>query len=279
MLRIITLMENHPSENKALKNEHGLSFYIEAQGIKLLFDCGGGEGFLYNARKLGTDLRRLDGVVLSHNHYDHAAGYRDLMESGNPCQVLYTGKGFFERKYASSDGLKFCDLSSGLDQAFLKERGIEQRVCNGSFRLAEGVWLEGDFQRSHSFETIPGRFFRQTDRGMEPDGFWDEICLTAETRQGLVMVAGCSHPGILNMAKTVMERHKRPVWAVLGGTHLVEADEKRINATMDELEAMGTKVLAICHCSGEKALGAAEGHPGLKLCQLSVGDTMVLDPW
>lgn len=277
MLRIITLMENQPSENKALKNEHGLSLYIEAQGTRLLFDCGPGDGFLYNARKLGVDLRGLDGVALSHNHYDHAAGYRDLIEGGSPCRVLYTGEGFFERKYASADGLKFCDLSSGLEESFLAERGIKRQVCGDSLQVGEGLWLEGNFKRAHAMETIPERFFKRTKRGMERDGFSDEICAAAETERGLILIAGCSHPGILNMVKTVMERHKKPVWAVLGGTHLVEADKERIHATMDELEAMGTRLLAICHCSGDKALETAKSHPGLTLCKLSVGDTMDFD--
>ena len=92
MLKITALMENRPSANRALINEHGLSLIIENNGHRILFDCGQGRHFIDNAHRLGISLSDLDAVVLSHGHYDHAAGFRDLIESGIEVPVLYIGE-------------------------------------------------------------------------------------------------------------------------------------------------------------------------------------------
>ena len=75
MVCITALMDNLPSENKALVNEHGLSYLIQRGEERILFDCGAGEAPWRNAHKLGLSVSELDAVVLSHSHYDHAAGY------------------------------------------------------------------------------------------------------------------------------------------------------------------------------------------------------------
>ena len=76
MLQITALMDNRLTGRKDLLCEHGLSMFVSCQGKGILFDCGSSEKTLYNAKKLGIDLRKLDAVVLSHSHYDHAGGFR-----------------------------------------------------------------------------------------------------------------------------------------------------------------------------------------------------------
>ena len=82
MVRVTALMDNDASENKALVNEHGLSYLLEGPDFRILFDCGSGPHPWVNAHRLGLDVAKLDAVVLSHSHYDHAAGFRDLLEQG-----------------------------------------------------------------------------------------------------------------------------------------------------------------------------------------------------
>ena len=77
MLRVTALMDNDASENKALINEHGLSYLLEGPDFRILFDCGSGAHPWVNAHRLGLDVAGLDAVVLSHSHYVHAAGFCD----------------------------------------------------------------------------------------------------------------------------------------------------------------------------------------------------------
>ena len=82
----------------------------------------------------------------------------------------------------------------------------------------------------------------------------------------------CSHPGILNMIETVHERLNRPVYAVFGGTHLVEADEARVKSTVEQLCGMGLKILGLSHCSGAQAESCIHGLGGVHSCHMAVGD-------
>lgn len=276
MVRITALMDNEPSEHKALINEHGLSYLVEGQSFRFLFDCGSGPHPWANAHRLGLDVAGLDAVVLSHSHYDHAAGYRDLLEQGLGSRVLYTGPHFFEPKFAA-DGLRCTDLSAGFGMDFLAARGVEHRTVEGLAQPAPGVWLAGDFPRVHEFETIPERFVRRTADGFVRDDFCDEICMAIDTPEGLAVLVGCSHPGILNMVEHVCSVLNRPVMGVFGGTHLMEADSARIDATIDALHARGLKVLGLSHCSGRAAECAAGLRDGLRGCHLAVGDSVFLE--
>ena len=111
-MKLSVLFENAPGENKSLEYGHGLSILIEFDGRKILFDTASGPAFLRNAKRMGIDLSDLDAVMLSHSHYDHASGFRDLLEEGFEVPSLFVGKGFFDKKYKKR-GCVYSDLSAG----------------------------------------------------------------------------------------------------------------------------------------------------------------------
>ena len=276
MIRITALMDNLPSENKALVVEHGLSFLLEAPGYRMLFDCGAGARPWENAHRLGLDVKHVDAVALSHSHYDHAAGFRDLLESGCTCRTLYTGPHFFEPKFAF-DGVKWTDLSAGFTPSFLQVYQIDHVVVNGCREIFPHVYLVGDFPRVHPMETIPKRFVRQTENGFVADDFPDEICLVLEVKEKLYVLCGCSHPGILNMIARVHALFGKPVVSVFGGTHLKEADDERIQATIHELCDAGLQTLGLSHCSGERTDQLLKATAAAKGCHLGTGDCVFIE--
>ncbi|MDD3921384.1 MAG: MBL fold metallo-hydrolase [Eubacteriales bacterium] len=271
MIKLTCLMDNMPSENKALRAEHGLSLYIETEDASFLFDCGSGESTVFNAHKLGIDLKNVRFTVCSHSHYDHAAGFRDMAEQGMGGKTLYTGEGFFERKYANN-APKYTDLSCGFTADFLQQQGISQQVITGCEKIVPGVYAIGGFSRGVAFETVPKRFVKGTLQALTPDLFDDEICLAIDTEQGIVIVVGCSHPGILNIANTVYARMQKPIYAILGGTHLVEAEPLRIQKTVAALKEMGLAILGLSHCSGTLAEEMVKQDAAVQCCHLAVGD-------
>lgn len=276
MLSLTALMDNKPTEHKALIAEHGLSLHVQYGNRRLLFDCGSGANPLRNAHRLGVDLKDLDAVILSHSHYDHAAGFRDLTESGLGSRDLYTGPNFFEAKYAKN-GVRFTNLACGFDAGFLEENGIRHHEVRGMEELFPGVWLISGFPRVHSFETIPERFVRRTEAGFVTDDFGDEVCMALEIEGGLAVLVGCSHPGILNMMTQVSRLLGKPIRAVFGGTHLVEADENRIRETIRSLREMGLEILGLSHCSGDAADCAICADPSIQGCHLGTGDCIFFD--
>jgi 7,8-dihydropterin-6-yl-methyl-4-(beta-D-ribofuranosyl)aminobenzene 5'-phosphate synthase len=121
-------------------------------------------------------------------------------------------------------------------------------------RLYENVFLFKNFARRTAYEEVNPKFFLQTEAGYEPDLFVDEIALGIVTQAGLVLVAGCSHVGIVNMLEHVKEHLRLPVTAVIGGTHLVEAGNERLMKTVEALKTHGVRTIAVSHCTGEAGM-------------------------
>ena len=276
MVSITALMDNKPTEHKALIAEHGLSLFVEYNGRRILFDCGSGVNPQHNAHRLGVDLKDLDAVIISHSHYDHAAGFRDLTENGLGSRALYTGLQFFEPKYAAN-GVRYTNLACGFDKMFLEDHSICHHEVDGVEEIFPGVWLISGFPRIHSFETIPDRFVRLTAEGFVTDDFGDEVCMALEIQGGLAVLVGCSHPGILNMMTQVRQQLKKPIRAVFGGTHLVEADAGRIETTVSRLQEMGLEILGLSHCSGDAADCAICARTDIQGCHLGTGDSVFFD--
>ena len=275
MLKITALMENRSSANRALVNEHGLSLIIEKNGHRILFDCGQNHHFIDNAHRLGISLSDLDAVVLSHGHYDHAAGFCDLAESGGSVPVLYIGRDFFDRKY-SRKGMRFSDLSPGWDEDFALSHCVSLKTIDSYMEILPGVAAVSDFERIHEEETIPERFVRERAGKIIHDDFHDEIVLCIDTDEGVVIITGCSHPGIMNIFDTVHERLGRNIVGIIGGMHLSEADEKRSERTFSYLRESGVDFIVPCHCSGERAAELASEVFGEKCAGLSVGESLFL---
>ena len=281
-MKITALMDNLAAENKAVTAEHGLSLFFEGDGFRVLFDSGQSALTMQNAESLGIDLRKVDTVVLSHSHYDHARGLRHMLDAGLAGHRLIVGEHFFEKKYAGT-GDEASDLSCGFDREYLKEKGIEVLTCSDCLEVAPGLWAVGNFPRVNAFEIIPARFtkapgtFSADGRPvLVPDDFSDEICLAAETPDGLCVFVGCSHPGIVNIIRHVHKRLGKQVIGVYGGTHLKDADDARIYRTVRLLKEMGLKTIGFSHCSGTRAEEIAAEDPDVTSCHLAAGEVLVL---
>ena len=269
---ITTLIENSGSEHRSIKTEHGLSFYIQTPETSLIFDCSATENLLYNATKLNIDLNKAKLVVCSHSHYDHSGGYPDVVRSTG-VRRLITGQEFFEPKYAY-DGKKYTYLGAGFGREFLEKYNVVHQTCGDLMQISGDCWLIGSFNRTHEIETIPKRFVRKTPEGFVFDDFPDEICLAIRSGEGLAVILGCSHPGILNILETVIQRLGKPIFSVWGGSHLMEADDKRIIYTIAEMKKMGVRRMGFSHCSGEEVISHCSEDPELICGGLSTGDSV-----
>jgi len=252
-VKITTLIENSAGEHLALKMEHGISFYIEKDDHKILFDTGQTGTFLENAEQLRVDLRDLESVVLSHGHYDHSGGIRSLSQLTTGFK-LYMGQGFFDEKYGFKNN-SYEYLGNNFDEKFLQERGITyQFVDQPLLEISPGVYVVTQFPRKHQDEVINPRFKVMKNGSFQADPFDDEVLLVVDTEEGLVVLLGCSHPGMKNMLDAVTEHIKRPIYAVLGGTHLVESSDSSRGKSISYLDNDSLKVIGVSHCTGQVAL-------------------------
>lgn len=247
-----------PSASLELIAEHGLSFLIEKDGHSLIFDTGKSGAFVTNSKMLGLHLDKAEALVISHGHYDHGGGIRALIEEAQYRGSLWTGSGFFDAKW-SEESLKPRFLGLDVNEAFLASNGITHHTLEnsslGSHReILPGIFIVGNFLRSHTEEIIAPRFTVERGGKRHADSFCDEICVVVDTPQGLVVVLGCAHPGIMNMLDTIQAVFGKSLYAVLGGSHLVEANEERIQKTGAYLKTCGAKFFALGHCTGTPAL-------------------------
>ena len=268
---LTTLIENHPDPEEKLNYEHGLSILIEGEETTILMDTGQSGAFYDNAMALGKDLRSIDCLVISHAHYDHAGGFLRLVrEQGAPDHV-YVGKNFFRKAYHNKEGrLKF--IGCKFDRKMCEDLRIPvEEIREDSREIAEGVCLHRNFLQLTDYEVLNANFLWQEEeiscgpfgRCMDsldyrPDIFEDEIAITLETKEGLVVICGCSHPGVMNILKTIMKRTGKRIYGVIGGTHLVEAKKDRVEKTIEELKELGICFLAVSHCTGDKNLAILE---------------------
>ena len=143
--RITTLIENSQGENLSLETEHGLSFLIEKNSHKVLFDTGQSGAFIENAHKLGLTLNDLEFVAISHGHYDHSGGFRRFSEI-NQALTLITGKNFFGLKYAT-DGISHEYLGNNFDETFLEYKRIRHLTAEKAIEEILPVRFSGERQR------------------------------------------------------------------------------------------------------------------------------------
>lgn len=252
-VKITTLIENSPGEHYALKTEHGLSFFIEKDGHSLLFDTGQTGAFLKNAEQLRVDLHSVETVVLSHGHYDHSGGFRALTELTTDFRLLL-GTGFFQEKYGVKNSA-YQYLGNNFDENFLREQNITyQFVDQPLLEVLPGISVVAHFPRKYEDEVINPRFKVLKDGSFQADPFDDEMSLVVDTAEGVIVLLGCSHPGMKNMLDAVAQRIERPIYGVLGGTHLVESNENSLEMSMKYLEKESLQVIGVSHCTGQKAM-------------------------
>ena len=252
-MKITTLIENHSRERDDLHTEHGLSLYIETDSKNILFDTGQSGNFIDNAKDLDVDLKGLDYVIISHGHYDHSGGLERLIKEINPNIKLYLGNGFFNRKYRLSGEDDYRYIGNFFDEEFLKKNNtlikyVDENITN----ITESLSIFTNFNRNEEFENTNQDMYLKEDGEYKKDLFLDEIAIGIKTAKGLVVIVGCSHVGIVNILETIIERTGMNIYALIGGTHLVQEDDDKINKVIEYLKEKKIKVIGACHCTGKQ---------------------------
>ncbi len=249
----ITLLVNNQA-TEGLLAEHGLAVWIESAGRRLLFDTGQGSALGSNAETLGVDLRTTDTLVLSHGHYDHTGGVPRVVEQAPSVQV-YAHPSATTQRYSIRKGSTKSIAMPGPTRLALEGLSSERvHWLTEPLELMHGLGIASHIPRFTEYEDAGGPFFTD-DAGAHPDPIDDDLALWIATNRGLVVVVGCSHAGLINTLQHALRSSGEPkLHAVLGGFHLAEASEARLDRTMSALAAFAPDIIVPCHCTGDAAV-------------------------
>jgi len=270
----VTILSTMLSENDI--GEWGFSALVEADGNRVLVDTGNHpETVLENARRLNIDLASVKDVILTHNHDDHVGGLltlrREYMKT-NPAALsrVHVAKGIFYSR-PTDDG-------KGEDNAMIaiakqyRETGGEIIEHDTAGEIFPGLWLTGPVPRVFPERNWSVKGKVQTPAGLVEDNIPEDQSLVINTAQGLVLISGCGHAGVINtLTFAENEFPKTPVLAAIGGFHLFPATDAQLDWTSDKLKEFGVSYLVGAHCTGIESVYHLRQRLGLTRSSAVVG--------
>ncbi len=246
------LVDNNTLIDRYFLAEPGLSFLVEADGVRVLFDTGYSDIFLANARKLGLDLSHLDYLALSHGHEDHTWGlealvrlYVELEREKRPFHRPFLVA--HPKTFLSIRGDTFAEAGALMSEQKLA-RHFTVRLGTEPRWLSENLVYLGEIPRHYTFEgTLT---FGRKEGEATDDAVPEDSALAYRSPSGLIVITGCAHSGICNTvehARTICGDSR--VRDVVGGFHLQHPPQEQLKRTLAYFETLGAGAVHACHCT------------------------------
>lgn len=217
----------------------GVSFLVNH---RILFDTGEkAEALVHNITGMAVDFSSLDGVVISHDHWDHTGGLRAALET-RPGINVYSCPGFSE------------EFKKGV-----KAQGGRLIENSGFAEIAKNIFVTGEILGDYKGQPMP------------------EQALVARTDKGLTVITGCAHPGIVRMLEQVRAQFPEDrFYAVFGGFHLMKTSSEELRAIVRVFKSLGVRKAGPTHCSGAQAQRAFQKEYGDDLLSVRAGEILAI---
>ena len=263
-MKLVVLVENNTYIDQYYYGEPGVSYYIEDEDTKLLWDVGYSDLFLRNANALGINLEKINIIAISHGHDDHTRGLKHFFKQiyKNDISVIAHPDAFKEK---IKDNLK---IGSPIFEDKLKEK-CNLVLSKEPIKVSKNITFLGEIPQTNNFENRKAIGKQIIDGTSIDDYLMDDTALVYKREKGIYIITGCSHSGICNIIEYAKEVSKdNRVLGVIGGFHLFEVTEQ-VYKTIDFLKQNNLKDVYACHCTSFDV--KAEIHKVLPVKEVGVG--------
>jgi 7,8-dihydropterin-6-yl-methyl-4-(beta-D-ribofuranosyl)aminobenzene 5'-phosphate synthase len=228
--------------------------------------------------ELGHEMRSIDGIILSHGHYDHCGGLLPLLnEIGS--RPVYAHSQIFSKRFWQGQHEQR-DISLPYSRTELESAGAVFEFKDVFTELAQGLYFSGSIERHAASETGDPHLvcYSGSDNELREDPFPDDAALAIDTPKGFVMLLGCAHAGLINTLEHFRDKLGQPrIHAIVGGTHLGPASDQQFAATVEYLEGLEFDRLGVSHCTGQIRSAQLYTHFPNKVFFASVGSAIKVE--
>jgi 7,8-dihydropterin-6-yl-methyl-4-(beta-D-ribofuranosyl)aminobenzene 5'-phosphate synthase len=248
-LKLTTLSENSASMGPYIA-EWGLSILAETERSTILLDTGASFSAVHNAQALGVELGNIDSIVLSHGHSDHTGGLREALRCIKKEVDIIAHPDIFQAKYDKREGKPAKYIGIPFQREELESLGARFRLSKEPFEVGPEIVSTGEIPMVTDYEKVDPALFVKNGAEWELDMVMDDQALVFKTQEGLVVVPGCAHRGIINTlfhAQRIAGTDR--IYGVVGGSHLIGTSEERLWQTIGALKDLGVQKLGLCHCT------------------------------
>jgi len=251
-MKITVVIDNclPPSTRGPYLAEHGLSLLIETEGKRILFDTGQSSAVVNNLSLMGIHPSTLDAIIISHGHYDHAGGLMAILQHAQKKIPVYAHPDIFSTRVSVAGKRHSIGIPFTKDQ--LTELGAQWMLSSAPVEIVPNLLFSGQIPKNTAYEFGDKRLLTCDCHGeCVEDPIPDDISLFCKSAQGLRVIGGCTHSGIINTIEYGLKltgETQMHTW--LGGTHLGPVSSEQQHQTLDALEAMNPQLIAANHCTG-----------------------------
>ena len=276
-MQLAIICENTVGRPISACGEHGFACLVKTQAGTWLFDTGSGESLLANLTALEHDAHQIDGIILSHGHYDHCGGLLPLLKTIGS-RPVYAHSQIFDERFWQGEH-EWRDISLPYMRSDLESAGARFNFSDTFKELFPGLYFSGAIPRLNPLESGDPHLVRRTVDQKEwvVDDFPDDAALAIETSKGLVVLLGCAHAGLINTVEHFRDKLGKPrIHAIIGGTHLGPASDEQFAATLDYLTQLGFDRLGVSHCTGQIRSAQLHARFPSKVFFANVGTSLTL---
>jgi 7,8-dihydropterin-6-yl-methyl-4-(beta-D-ribofuranosyl)aminobenzene 5'-phosphate synthase len=273
-MKISCIVDNRAGLKSNLYAEHGFSLLVEEKDTHFMVDTGQTPTVLkHNMDLMG--IKAVDGVMMSHGHNDHTGGISAIKDSigiNSSKTKFYMHPEILGHKYAvMDDKQRYVGFPKNVDVETLNLEWVTENT-----RISDDMWIFNQVEDHSGFEPIP-EYLKVMENGKcSPDEFKDELNLVIKTENGLVVISGCAHKGIVNILASVTEYFHDDIYGVIGGSHLMDAPPERIRKTVESFKKLNPEIIALGHCTGFNALCLFKREFGDKFTPLESGAEILI---